>query len=399
MIRRLNCARLSKTLRRFLVAQAQIRHDHSAAAVDINKIPLTDPVPGFERLSYVDPKSLERFEAKLTVLENGLRIATEPTFGEYATLGVAIDSGSRYEAHYPSGTCHFIEKLAFSSSANYQSREEIFSILENKGALIDCQATRDTFIYASSCHENGVDEIVKIIADGVLRPQVTEEEMEITRQIIKFDNENMLRTPECEPLLMDWAAFQGNTLGFSKFCKPENTMRVTRKHVLSFLSQYYTPERIVLAGVGVDHDYLVEAGKKYFSFAESSWAKHPAFTLNPLPPVDHSIAQYTGGDVRVNRDLSRMALGPTPFPNLSHVVIGFEGAPIKHDDFVPFCVLQALMGGGGSFSAGGPGKGMYTRLYTDVMNRHHWIYNATAFNHSYMDAGLFCIRGSGAPEQ
>lgn len=64
-----------------------------------------------------------------------------------------------------------------------------------------------------------------------------------------------------------------------------------------------------------------------------------------------------------------MALGPTPFPNLSHVVIGFEGAPIKHDDFVPFCVLQALMGGGGSFSAGGPGKGMYTRLYTEVMNR------------------------------
>jgi len=27
------------------------------------------------------------------------------------------------------------------------------------------------------------------------------------------------------------------------------------------------------------------------------------------------------------------------------------------------------MGGGGSFSAGGPGKGMYTRLYTHVLNR------------------------------
>lgn len=62
------------------------------------------------------------------------------------------------------------------------------------------------------------------------------------------------------------------------------------------------PTRLYLQilGVGVDHDYLVEAGKKYFSFAESSWAKHPAFVLNPLPPVDHSIAQYTGGDVRVS---------------------------------------------------------------------------------------------------
>ncbi len=56
-----------------------------------------------------------------------------------------------------------------------------------------------------------------------------------------------------------------------------------------------------------------------------------------------------------------------------------------------------LLGGGGSFSAGGPGKGMYTRLYTNVLNRHHWMYSATAFNHAYADAGLFCIAASGPP--
>ncbi len=68
-------------------------------------------------------------------------------------------------------------------------------------------------------------------------------------------------------------------------------------------------------------------------------------------------------------------------------------------DFIAFCVLNMLMGGGGSFSAGGPGKGMYTRLYTSVLNRHHWMYEATAFNHAYADAGLFCIKSSGPPER
>lgn len=92
-----------------------------------------------------------------------------------------------------------------------------------------------------------------------------------------------------------------------------------------------------------------------------------------------------------------MALGPTPFPNLAHLVLGFEGVSVKHNDFVTFCVLQSLLGGGGSFSAGGPGKGMYARLYVDVMNQYHWMYNATAFNHSYADAGLFCVRASGPP--
>lgn len=32
-------------------------------------------------------------------------------------------------------------------------------------------------------------------------------------------------------------------------------------------------------------------------------------------------------------------------------------------DIVPVCVMQMLLGGGSSFSAGGPGKGMYSRLY------------------------------------
>lgn len=43
--------------------------------------------------------------------------------------------------------------------------------------------------------------------------------------------------------------------------------------------------------------------------------------------------------------------------------------PLQEDDFIPFAVLNMMMGGGGSFSAGGPGKGMFTRLYLNVLNR------------------------------
>ena len=46
-------------------------------------------------------------------------------------------------------------------------------------------------------------------------------------------------------------------------------------------------------------------------------------------------------------------------PELAHLVIGLESASHQHQDFIPYCVLNMLMGGGGSFSAGGPGKGMY----------------------------------------
>jgi len=32
-----------------------------------------------------------------------------------------------------------------------------------------------------------------------------------------------------------------------------------------------------------------------------------------------------------------------------------------------------------------------------VVARYHWMFNATAYNHSYMDTGLFCIHASAPP--
>ena len=64
--------------------------------------------------------------------------------------------------------------------------------------------------------------------------------------------------------------------------------------------------------------------------------------------------------------------GPSGLPELAHIVLGFEGCSHKDPEFIAVCVLNMIMGGGGSFSAGGPGKGMYTRLYTNVLNRYNY---------------------------
>ncbi len=56
-------------------------------------------------------------------------------------------------------------------------------------------------------------------------------------------------------------------------------------------------------------------------------------------------------------------------PEFAHCAIGLEGCGTKDDQFVASCLLNSLLGGGGSFSAGGPGKGMYTRLYTNILNQ------------------------------
>ena len=61
-------------------------------------------------------------------------------------------------------------------------------------------------------------------------------------------------------------------------------------------------------------------------------------------------------------------------------------------------VLNMLMGGGGSFSPGGPGKGMYTRLYQDALARFNWISHISCNHSIFEDTGLFCYYGTSQPE-
>jgi len=363
---------------------------------EIATIPLDKEVPGLPRATYVQRPKVEA-TTKVTTLSNGLRVASEARFGQFCTVGVCIDSGARYEVAYPSGVSHFLEKLAFGVTSKFESKDAIMGQLEKYGGICDCQSTRDTFLYAASVDSRGLDATVEILGDVVLRPQITEEELEMVRMAIRYELEDAHMRPDQEPLLLEAihaAAYRGNSLGLPKMCPEENIESISRKTLMTYLKSYHSPDRMVLAGVGIDHDQLVESAQKYFVDEKPIWHDEKGRVH-----VDKSVAQYTGGLVTLPKDLSNASLGPTPMPELAHLVIGLESVSHQHKDFIPFCVLNMLMGGGGSFSAGGPGKGMYTRLYTNVLNQYHWMYSAAAFNHAYADSGVFCINSSAHPTQ
>ena len=339
----------------------------------------------------------------MTTLSNGLKVASQNKFGQFCTVGVVLDSGSRYEVAYPSGISHFLEKLAFNSTVEFSDKECIMHELEKFGGICDCQGSRDTLIYAASIDSRGLSSVVKILSEVVLRPKLLQEEVDFAKQVVQFELEDINMRPDQEPLLFEQihaAAYRQNTLGLPKLCPRENIHKIDRKVIFTYLKNYHTPNRMVLAGVGIEHDHLVECAQKYFVEKKPIWQQDSSLVIPGHDDVDNSIAQYTGGMVAVEKDLSNVSPGPTPIPELVHFVLGLESFSHQDlEDFVPICVLNMLMGGGGSFSAGGPGKGMYTRLYINVLNRYHWMYNATAYNHAFVDSGLFCIHASSPPSQ
>ena len=59
------------------------------------------------------------------------------------------------------------------------------------------------------------------------------------------------------------------------------------------MAQYYQPSRMVIAGVNVDHDEIVELARKYFVNQKTTWIQD-----NETLP-DQSVAQFTGGVIVV----------------------------------------------------------------------------------------------------
>lgn len=222
-----------------------------------------------------------------------------------------------------------------------------------------------------------------------------------------------------------------------------------------YRERFYHPERMVIAFAGTSHSEALSLTEQYFgdmtrskgqglsqigsdaslsnhsslssnsSSASSSYSspgttppsspQTPSRLLSHIPflknlstsaPIQASVStqaspfnlnapsHYTGGF----EALPRLPPPPNPaLPDLTYLHLAFEALPISSEDIYALATLQTLLGGGGSFSAGGPGKGMYSRLYTNVLNQHSWVESCVAFNHSYTDSGLVGISASCNP--
>lgn len=385
-----------------------------------------------------DPAELDQ----ITTLPNGIRVATEALPGHFSGIGVYVDAGSRFENDALRGVSHIIDRLAFKSTTKRTS-DQMLEAIETLGGNIQCASSRESLMYQSASFNDKVPESIGLLAETIRDPCITEEEVERQLETAEYEIGEIWGKPELIlPELVHMAAYKDNTLGNPLLCPQERLGSIDRRTVEAYRQALFRPERIVVAFAGVPHAEAVKLTEKYFgdmtspgiSTTSQEQQIQPPFptsqtpsqkdsrlmskipflknlstsasqkaTVSPLDPsqiVPHPLEQpldydapshYTGGFLT----LPPLPIPPNPaLPRLSHIHIAFESLPISSPDIYALATLQTLLGGGGSFSAGGPGKGMYSRLYTNVLNQYGWVENCVAFNHAYTDSGLFGISAS-----
>ena len=297
--------------------------------------------------------------------------------------------------------------------------------IEALGGQFLSSSSRETIMYQASTYTHSLPKVVSILADTVQNALVLPDELDAQRDAAAWEIGEIKNKPEMIlPEILHEVAYKANTLGNPLLCPEDRLESMTTDTIKEFLGNWYRPDRIVVASAGVDHDAMLELADKHFGALKAlpiPTQPEPAVSTGPTPPaasdsrpsrssiwrnlstsaadlasvvaggeapsaetweaLAHAPARYTGGELYLDK----------PELEFTHLYVGYEGLSIHDPDIYALATLQVLLGGGGSFSAGGPGKGMYSRLYRTVLNQYRQVDFCSSFHHCYLDSGLFGI--------
>eukprot|EP00741_Cyanophora_paradoxa_P009290 tig00000144_g8999.t1 len=344
-----------------------------AVSAALGDRPMTEPLPGTGHIDYSAVEKLPAPQAKVSRLSNGLRVASVENYGQITTLSLYVDAGSRYETPANNGVSHFLEQLAFKSMADRTAFRTVREVEHLGGALLG-SASREQIVYSAEFLRSKLPYFVELLSAQAKNRHFKAQELKAARGALAAAHQQLAST-NIQTLVLDGAhaeAYRRTGLGLPTICPEHNLEKISADDLASFCETFFQPTRMVLAAAGVEHEELVEMAEMAFGTMSSAGA-----------PVTRAPSKYFGGESRVQL--------ASP---LTHVALAFEGISHHDKDLAASVVLHMMMGGGNSFSAGGPGKGMYTRLYQGVLNKHAWVQSATAFNVMYADSGLFGVVGS-----
>ncbi|KAI7739356.1 hypothetical protein M8C21_010699 [Ambrosia artemisiifolia] len=333
--------------------------------------PLDFPLKGIEVPPSL-PDHIQPEKTKITTLSNGIKIASESSSNPGASIGLYVNSGSIYETPASFGVTHLLERMAFKGTLN-RSHLRLVREVEAIGGNVTASASREQMGYTYDALKTYVPQMVELLVDSVRNQAFLDWEVKEQIEKVKAELGEYANNPEALLLEAVHSVGYSGPLANPLLASEGVLSRINSTVLEDFVAANYTAPRMVLAASGVEHEELLKYAKPL---------------LSDMPggaQVEEPKSLYVGGDHRVMADTGRTSFA-----------LAFElpGGWLKEKEAMTLTVLQMLMGGGGSFSAGGPGKGMYSRLYLRVLNEYPEIQSFSAFSSIYNHTSLFGIQAT-----
>eukprot|EP00602_Paraphysomonas_sp_CaronLab_P001412 CAMPEP_0185027918 /NCGR_PEP_ID=MMETSP1103-20130426/13239_1 /TAXON_ID=36769 /ORGANISM="Paraphysomonas bandaiensis, Strain Caron Lab Isolate" /LENGTH=460 /DNA_ID=CAMNT_0027562109 /DNA_START=9 /DNA_END=1388 /DNA_ORIENTATION=+ len=320
--------------------------------------------PSLQHLYTVPPTDI-------TTVTGGMRVASQTIAGETATVGVWIDTGSRYETAKNNGVAHFLEHMSFKGTPS-RTQHRLEEEIENMGAHLNAYTSREHTVYFAKVFKNDVPKAMEILSDILQHSIMDEKAIERERDVILREMVEVNKIYE-ERILdnLHETAFMGTSLGHTILGPEENIRSISRNDLVDYVQTNYTTDRFVIAGAGaVDHNELVELTQKYFGSLPTTPKGGKKIEMQP--------AVFTGSDKLIRYDSMQEA----------HVALAFEGVPWTSEFAFPMMVIQTILG---QWDRSNPaGANAASRLARELCENEA-AHSYMTFNTSYKDTGLFGV--------
>jgi len=307
----------------------------------------------------------------LDELSNGLRVASESTGGDTATVGVWIDTGSRYETDANNGVAHFLEHMAFKGTAK-RSQLQLEMEVENMGAHLNAYTSREQTVYYAKVLKSDVPKAVEMLSDILLNSNFSQAAVERERDVILREMEEV--ESQIDEVVFDRlheVAYVGTPLARTILGPVENINSIMSDDIVQYIKTHYTAPRMVVAAAGaVDHDQLVKLTDEYFGGVPS--VAPPGYTYEKPPSL------FSGSDVRDYKD---------DMPN-ANFAIAFEGLPWTDPDVFTLMLCQSLLG---VYDSKNTGASHYSSPMITSLRKYDAATSVSPFCTCYSDTGLFGV--------
>ncbi len=298
---------------------------------------------------------------KKTVFANGTRIITEAlSHAKSASLGVWVNAGSRDEHDKERGISHLIEHMIFKGTES-RSAMQIAKDLDTMGGFSNAFTGKEQTCFHARVLDKYLRPLSDLLSDIFINSTFAESDLELEKSVILQEISMIEDTPdEYVTVLFDERFWEGDPLGRPIVGTRETVGNITRREVLDYVSHFYSPSRVIIAGAGkVDHDLLVEYFRPSFEPLPNGDSSPPA---RSTPRVTPTVASYP-------KELEQV-----------HLCLGAQASSLSGERRYAESIFNAILGGN-----------MSSRLFQEIREKRGLAYSLYSHISAYMDTGLIRI--------
>jgi len=303
-------------------------------------------------------------------LANGLRVVSiQMPHLHSAELALYIKVGGRNDPAGKGGLAHFLEHMLFRGTREYPTSTEIETAFEAIGGAINASTDEESTCFFSRIHPDHVPKAVEILSSMILRPLLTE--IEIEKKIIAEEALDDLseKGEEINPHnLASRLLWPEHQLGEPTIGTLESIASFTVEDLQGHLAAYYLPQNAVLVAAGnFSHETLFAAAATHFA----AWSGGSA--PRTLPPTESQAAPQS--------------IFVADSDSQAHLQVSFRSVARSDARIMTLRLLRRILCGSGS-----------ARLHLNLRERLGIVYSVDANIAAYEETGYFSIELSTATE-